>query len=144
MVPFGATGIRAGGAFLTGVSEGPWLSALAAPAHTAASSAADLPVIRNTRGCLGGTVTVVTDVAGVALTLPTVALPVTWAREEDRGGSQHRSCCETVTLATNYCLGSWFIMHGLVCIKMNSVIKHKNKASLLRRNKSKMHYSCRQ
>uniref|UniRef100_A0A674A0E9 Uncharacterized protein n=1 Tax=Salmo trutta TaxID=8032 RepID=A0A674A0E9_SALTR len=47
-VPFGATGIRAGGAFLTGVPEGPWFCTLAVAARTAASPTTDLPVIRHT------------------------------------------------------------------------------------------------
>lgn len=76
-VPFGATGIGAGGAFLAGVPEGPWFCTLAVAARTAASPTTDLPVIRHTGRRVRGTVTVVSDVARMALTLPTVALSVT-------------------------------------------------------------------
>lgn len=83
-LPLSTAGVRAGRAFLTGVSECTRLRALTATTHTAAPSAAHLPVVRNAGRRLGGAVTVVTDVTGVAFTFPTVTLAVTWGRENQQ------------------------------------------------------------
>lgn len=80
-VPLSVAGIRAGGAFLTGVSERTRLRALTATTHAAAPPAAHLPIVRNARRRLGGAVTVVTDVTGVTFTFPTVTLAVTWGEK---------------------------------------------------------------
>lgn len=77
-LPLSITGIRAGGAFFTGVSECSRLGALTATTHTAAAPTAHLSIIRNAWRRLGGAVTVVTNVTGMAFTFPTVALPMTW------------------------------------------------------------------
>lgn len=76
-LPFSTTGVRAGGAFFTGVSKGSRLCTLAAAAHAVASPAAHLPVVCNAGRRLGGAVTVVADVSSVALALPTVTFPMT-------------------------------------------------------------------
>lgn len=84
ILPFGVAGVGAGGTFLAGVSEGTRLAALTAAAHTTATPAAHLSVVRDAGGRLRGAVAVVADVAGVTLTLPAVTLTVTWRREERR------------------------------------------------------------
>lgn len=83
-LPLRATGVGAGGAFFTGLSEGPRLCALTAAAHAVSSPAAHLPVIRDAGRRLCGAVAVVADVTGVALTFPAVALTTTWARDGQR------------------------------------------------------------
>lgn len=83
-LPLRAAGVGAGGALLAGVPEGARLRTLAAAAHTLASAAAHLAVVRNAGRRLRGAVAVVADVAGVALTLPAVTLAVTWARGQRR------------------------------------------------------------
>lgn len=75
--PLRSTGIRAGGTFLTGVSECPGLRALTAAADAASPSAAHLSILRDAGRRLRGAVAVVADVASVALTLPTVTFAVT-------------------------------------------------------------------
>lgn len=77
MSPFRSAGIRAGGTFLTGVSECPGLRALTAAADAASPPAAHLSVLRDAGRRLRGAVTVVADVAGVALTLPAVTFAMT-------------------------------------------------------------------
>lgn len=77
LLPLCAAGIRAGGAFFTGVPERPRLRALAAPTHAAAPAAADLPVVRHAGRRLRGAVAVVAYVTGVTLALATVTFSVT-------------------------------------------------------------------
>ena len=98
LLPLGAAGVGAGGALLTGVPEGPGLGAVAVAAHAAAPAAAQLPVVGQARGGLRGAVAVVSDVAGVALALPAVALPVAWTGEDRRG--QRRGSFALITLQT--------------------------------------------
>lgn len=110
-LPFSAAGIRAGGAFFTRISKGPWLSTLTAAAHTVASPAAHLPIIWNAGRRLCGAVTVVANVTGVAFTLPAVAFSMTWTREEQQGSQQRffygtviiHSCCNKVDLILCFC-----------------------------------------
>ena len=92
VLPLGATGVGAGGAFLTGFSEGSRLGAQAAAAHAAAPAAAHLAVVGHARRRRRGTVAVVADEVGVALALAAVALAVTW-RGGGRGGRSEMAIC---------------------------------------------------
>lgn len=75
-VPFSAADIWAGRTFLTRLSKGSGLGALAFPTDTVASVTAHLTVIRNATVSLCRAVAVVSNVTSMALALPTVTLPM--------------------------------------------------------------------
>ena len=79
------TRVRACGAFVTGGSVGPGLSALAGPTHTLTTAATQQPKAGHAGVGTSGAVAVLPLPVGGALAEPAVAGTVSWRKEEETG-----------------------------------------------------------